>query len=511
MLCMFTAAQRRGGLHQDEMAHALSYGSAADTRLYRNGSGKETWIEGDLVPLFSEDGAHLGFLRIMLDVHDRYLSDETMRLHAQTDQLTGLLNRRAFYERLDQYIVSNARAHDCVIPHLIDLDLFKQVNDRLGHGAGDAVLREIAKRFCALTRESDYVARLGGDEFAILQTQARTSIDGSYLARKLVELCREPIRVHDDIVSVSLSIGMAVAPDDGEVPGELVRKADLALYRVKHAGRDNYCYFTQALDDTAKCQGERLQALRKAVQNRLFHLAYQPIVTSGDGQICRAEALLRCDHAALAKVPILEVLELLRSTGRMDDISHWIIGEACRDLRAWREQGLAPLRVAINLCARELSRQGTVDAIASALREHALEPGSLCVELTEHDVLDSKGAGLEVINALRAMGISISLDDFGTGFASMEYLISLPVDVLKLDRTFVAKLPDDPVTVKVVGALLGLAHSLGIRVVAEGVESISQREFLLEQQCDELQGYLISAPLNAAAFNRYRMGASALT
>ncbi|RYE72421.1 MAG: diguanylate cyclase, partial [Oxalobacteraceae bacterium] len=229
LLCIFTAVQRRGGVPQDEMTHALSHGSAADTRLYRCGSGKEIWIEGDLVPLFGEDGVHVGFFRIMLDVHDRYLSDETMRLHAQTDQLTGLLNRRAFYERLEQYVVSNARAHDCVILHLIDLDLFKQVNDRLGHGAGDAVLREIAKRFRALTRESDYIARLGGDEFAILQTQARASADGSHLARKLVELCREPIRVHDHNVSVSVSIGMAVAPDDGEVPGELVRKADLAL------------------------------------------------------------------------------------------------------------------------------------------------------------------------------------------------------------------------------------------------------------------------------------------
>ena len=512
MACMFTDRQQHQDFALSEMRQALSHGSATETRLYRNlVTGKESWIEGELSPLFDEAGVHLGFLRIAQDVNERHLSDETMRRHAGIDQLTGLLNRRAFHEKIDQYVAANMRAPGSVILHLIDLDLFKQVNDTLGHAAGDAVLREVAVRLKSVTRDSDYVGRLGGDEFAVLQTGAASLLDGGHLARRLVALCRQPIYLLDHEVKLSVSIGIATAPDDSRVPSELLRKADLALYRVKSDGRDNYRYFTEALDDKAKRHGEHVAAVREAVRLQQFHLEYQPIMSTRDGSVSRAEALLRCDHPMLSKLPIIEVLELLRNSGSMFEVSQWIVSQVCRDTRMWLAQGLPPVQIAINLCARELSRTDTALVIETALRDHDLHSRNLSVELTEHDVLDSKAAGLEVISALRAMGISISLDDFGPGFASMESLTSLPVDVLKLDRTFIAGLPDDQVSAKVVSAMVGLAHSLGMRVVAEGVETARQQDFLLGQTCDELQGFFISAPLDALAFGSFSAGRSAAT
>jgi diguanylate cyclase (GGDEF)-like protein/PAS domain S-box-containing protein len=505
LACIFTDRQRQSGLPGSEMRRALNHEGVAETRECRHVSRSgDSWVESELTALFDGAGLHIGFMRIAQDVHERYLNEETMRAHAGTDQLTGLLNRRVFYEKLDQCVVANGRANSFAILHLVDLDLFKHVNDTLGHAAGDEVLRAVAARLRSVTRDSDHIGRLGGDEFAVLQTGAHSLLDGSYLAHKLVASFREPIRLPHHEVFVSVSIGIATAPCDGQSAAELLRKADLALYRVKSDGRDDYRYFTQALDDKAKRHREHIAALREAVHLRQFHLEYQPIVSAGDGSIHRAEALLRCDHKVLKGLPIVEVLDLLRHSGTMPEVSHWIIGQACRDASEWLSQGHAPMRVAVNLCARELSTAGTVQIVEATLREHGLDPESLSVELTEHDLFDIKGAGLQVICALRAMGVAISLDDFGTGFASMEYLTTLPLDVLKLDRSFIVGLPDDAVSAKVVSAIVALAHSLGLRVVAEGVETVRQRDYLVEQACDELQGFLISTPLNAAEFSHFR-------
>ena len=506
VVSIFTSSQRRAGLPSREMQTALSLSNTTETRLYRHIlTGRETWIEGDLSALFDDVGAHIGFIRIAQDVHERYVNDDFVRREAGIDQLTRLLNRQSFHDKLNNYVVGNSRANNFVILHLIDLDFFKQVNDTLGHDAGDAVLREIAARLKGATRETDYVGRLGGDEFAVLQTGAKSVIDGSYLASKLVELCRQPIYLSNHEVVLSVSIGIATAPDDSRMVDELLRKADLALYRVKSIGRNNYCYFTPTFDDKAKLHAARMMALREAVQRRQFHLVYQPIMSMHDGSIDRAEALLRCNHSVLEGVPIDEVLVLLRHSGDMFELSQWIIAQACSDISDWLLQGHGPLQVSINLCARELSTMDIVSVIEAALRDHGLSPKNLSVELTEHDILDSKGTALEVISALRTMGISISLDDFGTGFASMEYLTSLPIDVLKLDRAFIDELPDDHVSAKIVSAMIGLAHSLDMRVVAEGVESLSQRDYLVKQDCDELQGYLISAPLSADKFSKFRL------
>jgi len=504
LACIFTDRQRQSGLPESEMRRALNHEGVAETRQCRHVSRSgDSWVETELTALFDGAGLHIGYMRIAQDVHERYLNEEAIRAYAGTDQLTGLLNRRAFYEKLEQCVVANGRANSFAILHLVDLDLFKQINDTLGHAAGDEVLGAVAARLRSVTRNSDYIGRLGGDEFAILQTGAHSLLDGSYLAHKLVASFREPIRLPHHEVSVSVSIGIATAPCDGQSAAELLRKADLALYRVKSDGRDNYRYFTQTLDDMAKRHREHIAALREAVQLRQFHLEYQPIVSTGDGSIHRAEALLRCDHTALKCLPIVEVLDLLRHSGTMPEVSHWIIGQACRDASQWLSQGHAPMRVAVNLCARELSGAGTVQIVEATLHEYGLDPESLSVELTEHDLFDSKGAGLQVLCDLRTMGVSISLDDFGTGFASMGYLTSLPLDVLKLDRSFIAGLPDDVVSAKVVSAIVALAHSLGLRVVAEGVETARQRDYLVERACDELQGFLISAPLNAAEFSHF--------
>ncbi|NNG23475.1 putative bifunctional diguanylate cyclase/phosphodiesterase [Telluria aromaticivorans] len=495
---IFTPKDQAAGIPLQEMLAALAQGEITATRAHRQpGSAPDLWVESHVSPMFDRAGAHLGFMRIAQDVSERHRREQAAAREAGTDAVSGLSNRRAFDERFDEAVALSIRTNGSLALHLIDLDLFKQVNDTLGHSAGDEVLRVVAGRISSVTRDSDTVARFGGDEFAVLQTGAGSPVDAAVLADKLVAVLRQPIAVMGHEVHVTASIGIAVAPIDGWIAGELLRKADVALYRVKRSGRNHYGYFTHELDLESRNYSRDMAAVRQAVSEERFYLLYQPIIATDSGRVRSVEALLRCDHPALAGRPIPEVIDLIRKCGLITDMSRWIVRRACEDAIGCNETGVRH-PVALNLCARELSDFHMVALIDAAMDLAGLAPDDISVELTEHALFESHDVGRGVLEAFSQRGLSIALDDFGTGYSSLSHLTTLPINVLKLDISFVRPLAYSPEMRTVVSAIITLAHTLGIAVVAEGVETVEQLDFLREQRCDAVQGYYFSHPLSAA-------------
>ena len=500
---IFTDEDRAAALPQQEMRDALAYGEISETRAHRAlGMPASLWVESRLSPMFDAADVHIGFMRIAQDVTERHLREQAVVRQSETDAVSGLSNRRAFDERLDEAVALSLRTNGSLVLHLIDLDLFKQVNDTLGHSAGDEVLRQVAERISSVTRESDTVARFGGDEFAVLQTGVGSPVDAAVLANKLITLLRQPMVVMGHEVHVTASIGIAVAPLDGWIPAELLRKADVALYRVKRNGRNHFGYFTHELDVESRNYSRDMSAVRQAVHEGQFHLLYQPIVATDSGQVRSVEALLRCDHPDLAGRPIPEVIDLIRKCGLIPDMSAWIVARACDDAIGFND-GRVRYPVGLNMCARELSDYHMVALIDAAMRATGLGADGISVELTEHALFDSHEVGRGVLEALRHRGLSIALDDFGTGYSSLSHLTTLPINVLKLDIAFVRPLAHSQEMRTVVSAIITLAHTLGLTVVAEGVESREQLDFLRAQRCDAVQGYYFSRPLPAAEMRLY--------
>lgn len=484
-----------------EMRDALARGERCATRRYHPPATAARWIETRLLPVHDGAGIHIGFLRFAQDVTEQRVREQATRREAHSDQLTGLYNRHAFNERLREALARHRRGNSPLVLHLLDLDLFKEVNDTLGHAAGDQVLRSAAERINAATRSSDIVARLGGDEFAVLQTGLDVPVDASLLAGKLVEKFRQPFSIGDRTVFISASIGIAIAGQDGWSSGELLRKADMALYRAKRDGRNGYAYFTPELDEQARAFTRDMSALRAAVAAKQFHLMYQPIVRADGGALHSFEALLRCDHPALRGRPIPALLDTMRKGGLMSEMSQWIVHQLCEDISHAGPPGERH-PVSLNLCARELSDFGMVEMIERAMRDNGVQARDMSIELTEHALFESAEVGREIIGTLSERGLSVALDDFGTGYSSLSYLTSLPIDVIKLDLSFVRPLPGDAQMCKVVSAIIQLAHALDIKVIAEGVESAAQYEFLRAEGCDTMQGYLLSRPVTARQMRR---------
>lgn len=420
------------------------------------------------------------------------------------DGLTALPNRVLFREQLEATIGRAAKRGGQVSVLCLDLDGFKGVNDTLGHQAGDALLRQVAERLRHVCRETDLIARLGGDEFAIIQIDAASPADGSLLAEKVLNILAQPFVLGENEANISASIGLAVAPQDGRVADELLRKADGALYRAKHNGRSAYSYFTRALDIETQNRHRDIGALRDAVRDQAFFLVYQPKIASSSGQaIVGMEALLRCSHPQLAQRPIREVIRLAAECGQIHQLSEWVIAHACKQARFWFDQGHASFTTCVNLCARELACPSTLDTVDRTLETTGLRAGDLNVELTEQALFESKSVGTKVLRGLSERGVTIALDDFGTGYSSLSYLTNLPVNLIKLDVSLTRSLPHDEQARKVVHAVIDLAHALELEVVAEGMEQKEQLLAMRQMQCDALQGYYISRPLVAALMTRW--------
>lgn len=467
------------------------------------GSTGNFWAVGTVAVMRTPDGGIDGYVKIFHDSSKQRDEENDLRAAAQTDALTGLANRQAFDAKLLQCMPSETREDQVVILHLIDLDRFKEVNDTLGHHAGDLLLQQVAARIRSLARRTDFLARLGGDEFALLQFAPHDTMSGGVLAEKILAAIAKPFMLGGSEAHISASIGISLLPLDGNVPHELLRKADAALYRVKDDGKNGYSFFTDELDKQAHQRGADLEALREAVRVRQFHLAYQPKVRASDRTLIGMEVLLRCDHPLLRSRPTQEVINLAKSCGAMHALTEWILSSSCKQAAAWFAQGLPQFTICVNFCAKDLTDVAVLQLVDRALVESGLQGSDLEIELTEADLLDSKDTGVDILNRLRARGIQIALDDFGTGFSSLSYLTKLPVDLIKLDISFVQSLADGPRGTNIVLGIIGLAKSLDIAVVAEGIENSRELEFFRDVGDIGVQGHHICKPLTANAMSAW--------
>lgn len=499
----FTADDRRLAIWNTEMSKALELGKVRTYTQFITMGGSAFWAEGTVFPIRDSRAEHIGFVKIFLNRARRRQNERDLLAALQKDPLTGLANRSAFDARFSECTKENGKLRRALILHLIDLDHFKAVNDTLGHQAGDLLLTQVAAQIRRLTRETDFVARFGGDEFGILQIGTSDPVTGSALAEKIRECLSLPFDLCGSEAHITASIGIAVCPDDGEEASKLLRKADAALYRVKRSGRNGFGYFTNALDIEEHQRARDVKALRESLGDNRFRLVYQPKIALRSGRILGMEALLRCDHPTFASRPIVDVLDLAKACGEMTALSKWILHVACFQASNWFAQGHDPFKICVNFSARELSDPKILDLIDTALHRSKLIASLLDIELTEDEVFQSKEAGLAVLRELRMKGVAIALDDFGTGYSSLSYLTNLPVDVIKLDISFIRNVIKDAKVGHIVESIINLAHALDLIVVAEGVEKSDQLDFFRKSHCEAAQGYLICKPLPAEGMTKW--------
>ncbi|HSW08645.1 EAL domain-containing protein [Aquabacterium sp.] len=434
-----------------------------------------------------------------LDISDRKASEERIHFLAHHDALTGLPNRLLFTERLRQATQQARRSGHQVAVLFIDLDRFKTINDSLGHHAGDALLRSVAKRLQEAVRDGDTVCRLGGDEFVI----ALSGVNGSdevlgIVERRLVPMIRRVHQVGSAELHVSCSIGVALFPDDSRDIDELMQHADVAMYQAKAMGRDSAQFFTPELNERAHKRLRLESQLRHAIDRGEMALHYQPRVAAQSGTLVGVEALLRWSSPELGEVSPVEFIPIAEESRLIMGIGAWVITEACRQHALWKDQGLGEVAVSINLSAVQLRDPDLVEVLRQAIARYGVNPAALELELTESTLMETVKDTLGQLHALKRLGVSLSVDDFGTGYSSLNYLNRFPIDRLKIDRSFVRDLLADATDLAITRAIIGLGHTLGLRVVAEGVESEAVAGALRAAHCDELQGYHFARPLPPA-------------
>ena len=443
------------------------------------------------------------------DVTDRIEAAERIRTLAFYDTLTGLPNRSLFREQLHGTLARSRRLQRCAALLMVDLDNFKQINDTLGHTAGDQVLEEVGRRLREAVRAYDAVARrdgaghgavarLGGDEFLVAAGDLHAAQDATRVAARLLESFREPFAVDAGEFFVTASIGIAVFPDDGMEMEDLLKHADVALYHAKGAGRNTFEFYSDSMNEAAFHRLLLESGLRRALERDEFVLCYQPQVLVPEGRILGLEALIRWNHPNLGAVAPAQFIPLAEQLGLIHQISEWVLRTACAQFREWAEAGLAPVRLALNVSGQQFRRPGLVDRLLTPLREHGLDPSLLEVELTEGTLMDNVQEAERVLRELKDQGVRVAIDDFGTGYSSLSYLKRFPVDVLKIDRSFVTDMTTDSSDAAIVAAIAAMARSLGLTVVAEGVETEEQQRMLQDLGCPVMQGYRFGRALPAA-------------
>ena len=427
------------------------------------------------------------------------LANRELTQLALHDTLTGLPNRILLADRIDQAMHLTQEQGGCFALMFIDLDGFKPVNDAFGHHMGDQLLREVSLRLREDLRSHDTLARIGGDEFVLL-VQLNEPTDALRLAARQVGLISQAFRVGEHDLQISASIGIAVYPGNGLTPQELLVNADAAMYHAKGTGKNGYRFFDASMNTDARRHLQLLQDLRSAVEQQQFRLHYQPKFDASNGQPVGAEALLRWEHPTQGLLMPDKFIELAEKTGLIIPMGEWVLNEACRQMRIWHQQGFSHWRIAVNLSALQFCHAGLVQSVAMALASHGLPANSLTLEITETTAMSDADASMAVLQQLSDMGVDLSIDDFGTGYSSLMYLKRLPANELKIDRGFVRDLERDSDDAAIVSAIVALGQALGLRIVAEGVETGVQQDFLTQLGCDSLQGYLLGHPLPADGF-----------
>lgn len=440
---------------------------------------------------------------------EKDVSDRTERLEAANkqlrhlathDALTGLPNRALLEDRVSRAIVHAEREQAGFAVCVLDLDRFKLINDSLGHHAGDELLKHVAACLRNAVRSVDTVVRLGGDEFVLLLEKSRSRPDTERVAQEILQTLRASIRIGELEVHTSASIGIAFYPDDGVTIESLYAHADAAMYCAKQRGGSGVQYYTSSMNQESEDRVRLDADLHRALEEQQFELYYQPKFNSGTHRVHSAEALIRWRHPERGLLSPAQFIPHAEESGLIVPLGEWVLRETCRQVRSWQEQGLPSLRVAVNISAVQFRRLDLVDTVRGALLDARIDPEHLEIELTETAVMSDPEESADILERLSRMGVIISVDDFGTGYSSMSYLRRFPIDKLKIDRSFITNIPGSADDAAIVQGIISLAHSLRLKVVAEGVESAEQVEYLRKLGCDQYQGYFFSKPLAAAAF-----------
>jgi diguanylate cyclase (GGDEF)-like protein/PAS domain S-box-containing protein len=460
--------------------------------------GRESWVLTSKIPLKNRRGEIIGTMGIAHDITDRKQAELRIRYMALHDGLTGLANRVLLGDRLSQAISLGGRNQRSVAVLMLDLDRFKIVNDSFGHYVGDRLLEEVSRRLLATLRESDIVARLGGDEFVIGIPFATSRRDVEIIAQKVLDAVNEPLEIVGHKLQMTTSIGISMYPPDAENAESLLQYADAAMYEAKKNGRNSYCFFTPELTKATRRRQKLENDLYQALNRSEFAIHYQPLVSTCLGRITGVEALLRWYHPEEGLISPIEFIPQLEELGLMVEVGDWVLRTACLQNVAWQQEGLPRIRVSVNVSAQQFYRGDIAGSVSRILRETGLDPEYLELELTESLTLDDSEATIKIMHDLKRTGVSLSLDDFGTGWSSLSYLRRFPIDRLKIDRSFMRDIASDPAAEAVVRSILSLGSNLGLDCVAEGVETHQQLEYLQEQLCAEMQGFLYSPALPAA-------------
>jgi diguanylate cyclase (GGDEF)-like protein len=427
----------------------------------------------------------------------RVANEERIRYQAYHDLLTGLPNRTSFAEHLEEAMRRSKRFGWSVALMFLDLDRFKRVNDSLGHEAGDELLRIVASRLKTCIRETDILFRMGGDEFTVLLENVRTPEEVAAVAARMLSTVAQPAEIAHHELTPTASIGIAIYPRDDQRGERLVKAADAAMYRAKDVGRNRYAFFTQEMTERVESQ-LRLEAdLERALKNGEFVLHYQPRVSTATRRVVSIEALLRWNKPQAGLVAPGGFVPLLEESGLIVPVGAWVLRTACRQAKVWQETGLPGMRISVNISSRQFRNEALVETIRDALESSGLAPECLELELTESLLVESAENAVTIMQRLKALGVTLSIDDFGTGYSSLNYLKRFPIDCLKIDSSFVHDLHSSAKDAAIVEAISALAKSLGIGLVAEGVEEVRQADFLRARYCTELQGFLFSHPLAA--------------
>ncbi|RPI36826.1 MAG: EAL domain-containing protein [Nitrospiraceae bacterium] len=450
-------------------------------------------------------GEVIGAVVSLLDVSERRRMEEEIRQQAYHDTLTGLPNRIVFMDRLNLAITQAHRNKQILALLFLDLDRFKDINDAYGHGIGDQLLREVAIRIKSCLRETDTVARIGGDEFSIMLSDVKQMEDASRIAGKIIAAIQQPYNISNHELHMSTSIGISIYPDDSIRPEMLLRNADIAMYHAKGQGRNNYQFYSPTMKARTIERMMFENNLRRALDRGELVVFYQPQVDIATRKMVGAEALVRWQHPELGLLSAAQFISLAEKTGLIDSIGEYVLQTVCEQNKALQEAGSPPICMTVNLSAREFQNPGIIDKVSQILQETGLDPQFLELEITESIAMRDAALTSDKLGKLSEMGILFSLDDFGKGYSSLNYLKKFPIRKLKIDQSFIRGLKEDPDDQAIVNAVVQMAHSLKLRVVAEGVETDDQMLFLRSCNCDQMQGYLYSEPLPIEAFQKLVM------
>jgi diguanylate cyclase (GGDEF)-like protein len=442
------------------------------------------------------------FVAVITDITDRMKAQEQLQFLAHHDALTNLPNRALFLERLDHALTRARWTKRPLAVLFLDLDRFKNINDTLGHDIGDSTLQVAAKRLTGCVRDGDTVARFGGDEFTVLLEDLANSDDVPNVAQKILEALSRPFDVEGREFVVTTSIGISLYPSDGDDSLKLLRNADTAMYRAKEQGRNKYQFYSSEMSAKALEKFMLESSLRYALERQEFLLYYQPQVNLATGKVTGVEALLRWQHPELGLVSPTQFIPVAEETGLMKFIDEWVLRTACAQGQAWRSAGLPPLTMIVNLSGRTFNEPRMMETVSQVLANSCFAPGMLELEITESVLMHNAQATVEMLEQLNRMGLKLAVDDFGTGYSSLSYLKRFPIHTLKIDQSFVRDVTSDGDDASLVTAIIAMGHALQLNVIAEGVETPEQLDFLRRHGCDGMQGYLFSRPLPVEEITR---------